>query len=1089
MQHRRKLLLSFMIGVLLFFYGMTVATALTSEDVEIAKGSTVHLGIFDAQNNLRGTGSGFVIHGNQVATNYHVIKDISRGLANGLAKLVRSQEVYRVEAVLAVDKKCDLAIVKVTGIDVPALPLGDSDVVQETNRVYVVGNPKGLENTFSAGIISAIRPEGIPPLSQCKLLQMDASVSPGSSGGPVLNDSGEVIGISVLGSTGDTQNLNFAVAVNHLKQLAKRHGIPITPTSPKISPTVEHVTPSRVSAGEIIPLTLDLISSKAPQQVTIHYTTYDRNRNELEQNNQKMRLGTQQSASSTWVYKVDLPSQNHVGSIEYYIEVEYDNHLPLRYPSDQNGHYRVPIVDDKPPTISVLYPPRDAKFSPDEKITFRAKVTDNTAVKDVHIHLAWFNEQQSGKLTAKGSSNIYTIDITIQNIVTVQYYLTATDEEGNESRSEYRRLEIRITSQENLERGIEFYEQARYSEAIEALNAAVQELKDPKQRAEAYLYLGGSKRGAGEGSDKVREQFQESIRHNPDQELPPRLGKDHPIFAELIEEVRKELTGELTVISLLSRTEIWIDGNEIDRKMLGTGIVSSRLFTGDYIVEGIDAAKSQRETVRIEPDRHKVLNLGIPPTVKHDSPAQISVGESVPLTLDLISTKSPQQVKIYYKTYDGGNNELERRNQEMRLWAQQSESSAWIYKVDLPAQNHAGSIEYYIEIEYENHGMFRHPSNQNRRHQISIVDDQPPTISVLYPSDDPAEFEINEQVTVRAEVKASRAIKAVHVHFSSGSRQKMSQENSSDVYTTKITVSQPLRYYLVATDEAGNTTESKSRRIEITKSNGKLTISVLYPSDNPAEFEVNEQITIEAEVKASVPIKAVHVHFSSGSSKKMSQENSPYIYTTNITFRQAESIKYYLTATDEAGNTTESKSRWIEIKPPPPPPPPIYEGIWASVSTDGASIFDLDRNYMFRLAYLREGKNQSTLGAQFNFSYPDLANMSVMIQWGPRPPGKTKATFTLLGGIAQYEDSPQPIHTTPIFGGGVKLYPRDRIVIDATGSIQLRQGSGTMDIYHYEVGIRFYATNELSLRAGYGQLFLGDGDVSTRIQAGFGYTF
>ncbi len=787
---------------------------------------------------------------------------------------------------------------------------------------------------------------------------------------------------------------------------------------------------------------------------------------------------------------MSLPSQKRVGSIKYYIEVGYENHGLFRYPRSQSRYYQIPIVDDKPPTISVLYPPPDATFGANQEITFRAEVTDNTAVKDVHIHISSrFNDPQSQRLTAKGSSDIYTIPITFANVITLQYYLTATDEEGNEDRSKSRRLEIRITSQDNLEKGIKLYEQARYREAITALSAAVREIEDPKQRAEACLYLGGSKRGTGEGSDKVREQFQKAIRHNPDQELPPRLGKDHPIFAELIEEVRKELTGELTVTSLLPETKIWIEGNNIDRKMLGTGIVNRRLVTGNYIVECIDAEKSQRETVRIEPDRHKVLNLRIPPTVAHDSPLGISVGKIIPLTLDLISTKSPKRVKVYYKIYDRNKDELEQSNQEMNLWDKQSDSSTWTYKVDLPAQNHVGSIEYYIDIEYENHGMFRHPSDQNDHHQISIVDDKPPTISLLYPPDG-AKFKRDQEITIRAEVRSSLSIKAVHVHFSLGNRQKMSQENSSDVYTTKITVSQPLRYYLIATDEAGNTSKSESRRIEITKNGDKPTISVRYPSDDPAEFEVNEQITIEAEVKASVSIKAVHVHFSSGSSKKMSQEKSSDIYTTNITFPQAKSIKYYLTATDEAGNTSESKSRRIEIKsplPPPEPDPPIYQGIWASVSTDGASTLDSDGNYMFRLAYLREGKNQSTLGAQLDFFYPDRTNMSAMVQWGPRPPGKSKATFTLLGGIAQYEDS-QATHTTPIFGGGVKIYPRDRIVIDGTGSIQLQQGFDAMDLYHYEVGIRFYITRELSLRAGYGQFFLGDQNVST-IQGGLGYTF
>ena len=946
MQHQQKLLLSFMIGVLLFFYGMTVATALTSEDVEIAKGATVHLGIFDAQNNLRGTGSGFVIHGNQVATNYHVIKDISRGLANGLAKLVRSQEVYRVEAVLAVDKKCDLAIIKVTGIDVPALPLGDSDVVQETNRVYVVGNPKGLENTFSAGIISAIRPEGIPPLSQCKLLQMDASVSPGSSGGPVLNDSGEVIGISVLGSTGDTQNLNFAVAVNHLKQLAKGEGIPITPTSPKISLVMKHDSPSKIPIGETIPLTLDLISTKAPQQVTVHYTIHDRNGNESEKKSQKMRLLPQQSTPSTWVYKVDLPAQQHIGLIEYYIEVKYDNLLLFRHPKDQNRHYQIPIVDEKPPTISVLYPPDDSTFGPNQEITVRAEVTDNIAVKDVHIHTSWFNGQRSQKLMAKGSSNIYTIDITLENIISLRYYLTATDEDGNESRSKYRHLEMKITSQDNLEKGIKLYEQARYREAIKALSSAIQELEDPKQRAEAYLYLGGAKRGIGEGNDRVREQFQKAIRHNPDQELPPRLGKDHPIFAELIEEVRQELTGELTVISLLPHTEIWIDGNEIDRRMLGTGIVNRRLVTGNYIVEGIDAEKSQRETVRIESERHKVLNLEIPPTVAHDSPAKISVGERVPLTLDLISTKSPQQVKIYYRTYDRGNNQLAQNNQEMRLSNQQSAPSTWTYKVDLPEQKQGGSIAYYIEIGYENHGVFRHPSDQNDHHQISIVDEEPPTVSLPDPPNVEGENE--------------------------------SEPESSGIRT-------------------------------------------------PTEGEGDE---------------------SKPEPEKVPQGEPP----------------------DD----------------PPSPPSAMYQGIWASVSAENIFTSDRDGSYMLRLAYLREGKTHPTLGAQLDFS-PDRTNMSAMFQWGPAL-GENKVAFTLLGGIAAYEDSPRSTHTTPILGAGLKFYPWNKIAIDATSSIKFRSDYDTTDLYHYEIGTRFYINRDLSMRVGYGKLHLGNQGI-TAIQVGLGYTF
>ena len=325
---------------------------LTPQEIhKITERSTVLLETIDAKGNS-GMGSGFIVHDNRIATNYHVIEDMS----SGFAKLVGKPKEYRVK-VLVFDKERDLAIVKATGIDAPALSLGDSDTVQVADKVYVMGNPHRLEGTFSSGEISAIRPLGAYlttfPLSggtswdwhaPCQLLQMTAPTSKGSSGGPVLNESGEVIGIVFGGipsflqpdlTVTTPENLNFAIAVNYLKQLAKGEGIPITPTSPKISPIMKHVPPSKISVGEIIPLTLDLISPQVPRQVTIHYKTYDKNGNELKPNNQQMRLSNQRSASSTWTYKMSLPSQNHVGSIEYYITVEYDNHVPFRYPRDQ----------------------------------------------------------------------------------------------------------------------------------------------------------------------------------------------------------------------------------------------------------------------------------------------------------------------------------------------------------------------------------------------------------------------------------------------------------------------------------------------------------------------------------------------------------------------------------------------------------------------------------------------------------------------------------------------------------------------------------------------------------------------------------
>jgi hypothetical protein len=102
------------------------------------------------------------------------------------------------------------------------LSLGNSDAVQVGEAIYAIGNPEGLEGTFSQGIISSIRKVGAD-----KLLQITAPISPGSSGGPVLNIKGEVIGVSVATSA-KGQNLNFAIPSNYLMALLGRTG----PTKP-----------------------------------------------------------------------------------------------------------------------------------------------------------------------------------------------------------------------------------------------------------------------------------------------------------------------------------------------------------------------------------------------------------------------------------------------------------------------------------------------------------------------------------------------------------------------------------------------------------------------------------------------------------------------------------------------------------------------------------------------------------------------------------------------------------------------------------------------------------------------------------------
>ena len=204
------------------------APALTTEQLaEKALAATVYLEMHDSTGTTLSFGSGFFVKPNQIATNFHVIA----GAAQGTAKLVGKDTTYNIEDIVAADKDSDLAILKVTAYGVTPLLLGDSDTVNTGAPVYVAGNPKGLEGTFSDGLIS--RRE-----RSKKQFQMTAPISPGSSGGPVLNNRGEVIGISVAAHRAlDAQNLNFAIPSNPLKALlAKaRPAKPLAQNSQSIS--------------------------------------------------------------------------------------------------------------------------------------------------------------------------------------------------------------------------------------------------------------------------------------------------------------------------------------------------------------------------------------------------------------------------------------------------------------------------------------------------------------------------------------------------------------------------------------------------------------------------------------------------------------------------------------------------------------------------------------------------------------------------------------------------------------------------------------------------------------------------------------
>ncbi len=163
----------------------------------------------DAQGQPLALGSGFFVRPGIIATNVHVIEGAARGWAKVVGQSTRSE----IEGTVGTDEGKDLALVRVSNEAAQPLPLGNSAQVLAGDSVLVVGNPRGLEGTLSQGIVSAVR-----TIESETFLQITAPISPGSSGGPVLDGQGRVIGVAVATLRGG-QNLNFAVPVSSLSAL------------------------------------------------------------------------------------------------------------------------------------------------------------------------------------------------------------------------------------------------------------------------------------------------------------------------------------------------------------------------------------------------------------------------------------------------------------------------------------------------------------------------------------------------------------------------------------------------------------------------------------------------------------------------------------------------------------------------------------------------------------------------------------------------------------------------------------------------------------------------------------------------------
>ena len=167
----------------------------------------------------QGTGSGFILSADgRIITNAHVVEG-----ADVVQVTLKDGRTFDGQ-VLGVDPVTDVAAVKINATNLPTVTLGRSDELIPGQWAIAIGNPLGLDNTVTAGIISATGRSssdvGIPD-RRVRFIQTDAAINPGNSGGPLLNDRGEVIGINTA-IRADAQGLGFAIPIETASRISKQ---------------------------------------------------------------------------------------------------------------------------------------------------------------------------------------------------------------------------------------------------------------------------------------------------------------------------------------------------------------------------------------------------------------------------------------------------------------------------------------------------------------------------------------------------------------------------------------------------------------------------------------------------------------------------------------------------------------------------------------------------------------------------------------------------------------------------------------------------------------------------------------------------
>lgn len=182
---------------------------LTSEEIfSNSKDAVVVIYAYDYDGLKDSQGSGVILKEKSIiVTNFHVFA------GNEKLEIKHNDSLINYSEIIGVDIEKDILILKIEDNNFPAIPIGKSDEIKVGQRVYTIGSPMGFENTMSEGIVSGFRNIGEEVKND--YIQITASISPGSSGGAVLNSKGELIGISTMTSK-NGQNLNFAIGIDDI---------------------------------------------------------------------------------------------------------------------------------------------------------------------------------------------------------------------------------------------------------------------------------------------------------------------------------------------------------------------------------------------------------------------------------------------------------------------------------------------------------------------------------------------------------------------------------------------------------------------------------------------------------------------------------------------------------------------------------------------------------------------------------------------------------------------------------------------------------------------------------------------------------